>query len=92
MSLQISEQNETFYLNGKLNAATQTFFVTYFEYNLSQSKSIIINIDKVTEIDRSCLDAMRKLTINATLQHKVFSILGVGCKEIYEDFNENFVA
>ena len=53
MSLQISKQNGIFYLDGRINSTTLKSFKTYFKYNLSQSKKIIINIDNVLEIDRS---------------------------------------
>ncbi|WP_435415304.1 hypothetical protein [Polaribacter aestuariivivens] len=92
MSLQISEQNGTFHLNGKLNASTLNFFNTYFEYNLSQEKSIVVNIDKVIEIDKNGVEAFRNFTKNAFLNQKVFQIVGNGCKEIYDDFNQTNVA
>lgn len=92
MSLQISEQNGMFLLNGKINSSTLNFFNTYFDYNVSQEKSIIVNIDKVIEIDRAGLESFRNFTKNAILNHKVFSIVGNGCKEIYDDFNQTNVA
>ena len=92
MSLQISEKNGMFHLNGKINSSTLKSFITYFEYNLSHSKVVALNIENVIEIDRSGLEALRNFTIEATLKQKVFSIVGYGCKEIYDDFNQINVA
>ena len=88
MTLEISKKNEIFYLNGRLNSSTLKSFTTYFEYNLSQNKNVTINIDHVIEIDKSCLEAMRNFTKIAILKQKVFSIVGNGCKEIYDDFKQ----
>ena len=84
MSLHIFKQNGIFYLKGKINTTTLKSFITYFEYNLAQSKNIIINIDKILEIDKGGVEAIYSFTKNAILQQKVFSIVGYGCKEIYD--------
>lgn len=87
MALQISEKNGMFHLKGKINTSTLQAFNTYFEYNLSQHKSIEINIDDVKEIDKSGLEAMWNFIQIALLENKAFSIVGYGCKEIYDHFN-----
>ncbi|PWG06788.1 STAS domain-containing protein [Polaribacter aquimarinus] len=87
MSLQISEKNGMFHLNGKINSSTLNFFSTYFNYNLSQSNAIVVNIDNVKEIDRSGLEAIENFTKLALFKEKSFSIVGYGCKEIYDHFN-----
>lgn len=92
MALQISENNGTFYLNGNLNSSTLKSFTNYFTSNLSVSNSVVINIDEVVEIDKSALEAMRAFTKVAISKQKVFSIVGFGCKEIYDDFNQTNVA
>jgi len=88
MSLQISKKNGIFYLKGKINSSTLKSFITYFEYNLSQSKKIIINIDKILEIDRGGVEAIYNFTKNAILKQKVFSVIGYGCKEIYDGIEQ----
>ena len=92
MALKISELNGMFHLHGKINTTTLNSFVTYFEYKKSHYKNIVVNIDHVLEIDKCGLEAFRKFTIDAISNQKVFSIVGYGCKEIYEDFNETIVA
>lgn len=89
MALQISENNGIFYLNGNLNTATLKSFTNYFNYNLYKlNREVLVNIDKLVEIDKSGLEAIRELTKVAILKQTVFSIVGFGCKEIYDDFNQ----
>ena len=92
MSLQITEKQGTYYLKGKINASTFKAFETYFKYNLQIENKIIVNIDNVTEIDKAGLDTMRDLTKTAMLNLKTFSIIGYGCKDIYDDFNATIAA
>ncbi|CAA0153721.1 hypothetical protein R5N98_00410 [Tenacibaculum maritimum] len=92
MALQITEKNGVFYLHGKINTTTVTPFTTHFEYMITQNKKVTINIDHVIEIDRDGLKAMKKLTYIASENHKVFLIIGYGCKDIYDDFNSSQVA
>ena len=92
MTLKISKKNKIFYLNGRLNSSTLKSFITYFEYNLSRNKNVTINIDDVIEIDKSGLEAMHNFTKIAILKQKVFSIIGNGCKEIYDDFKQTNLA
>ena len=92
MSLQISNQNGIFHLNGKINTTTLSFFETYFTHNLSQLKKIVINIDDLIEIDSSGVKAIKNFMKATILEQKLFSIIGKGCKEIYDDFNQTNVA
>ena len=90
MSLQISEKNEVFYLNGKINFETTTFFKKYF-VKLNKEK-IVINIENVKQIDKEGLKAILVLINLANRNNKLFSITGYGCKEIYDYFDQMNVA
>lgn len=92
MSLKITENNGKFYLNGKLNNSTLNLFINYFEQKIAKKNNIIVNIDKVKEINKASLQAMRNFNELAILHQKQFSIVGYGCKEIYDDFNQQKVA
>lgn len=92
MALEILERNEKFYLIGKLNDSTFASFVLYFKLKLEEGNSVIVNIDEVNEISKSGLDAINALTEIALINHKIFSIVGKGCKEIYDDFDQINVA
>ncbi|KGL63831.1 STAS domain-containing protein [Polaribacter sp. Hel1_85] len=90
MSLQISEKKEVFYLNGKINFETIPFFKSYF--NSIIRDRIVVNIDNVKHIDKEGLDALFVLIKNANKNNKLFSIVGYGCKEIYDYFHQLQVA
>lgn len=92
MSLEILRKNEVFYLNGKLNTLTARSFIFHFELMIKQLNTIVINIDNINEIDKDGLEAIKKIKNLAFKKNKTFSIIGYGCKEIYDDFNHNNVA
>jgi ABC-type transporter Mla MlaB component len=92
MALKISEKNGTFLLNGTLNSTTSRSFIIHFEYIIEQSQNVVINIDGITEIDYDGLEGIKTLTAIALRQHKMFSVIGNGCKDIYQDLKCSQVA
>ncbi|AZJ31496.1 hypothetical protein SAMN05444344_2092 [Tenacibaculum mesophilum] len=92
MALQISENNGTFYLNGKINNTTVRSFIIHFEYCIEKCKNVVINIDNVNEIGVTGLNAIKTLMAIALKQHKMFSVVGYGCKEVYDHFYSSQVA
>ncbi|WP_430411077.1 STAS domain-containing protein [Kordia sp.] len=92
MALQITQQNGTFLVDGQLNSATTTSFMNHFKYIIEQQQNVVLNIDGVTEIDYDGLAGIKTLTAIALRNHKMFSVIGNGCKDIYQDFNCSQVA
>ena len=92
MALQITQQNGTFLLNGQLNSTTSRSFIIHFEYIIEQHQNVVINIDGVDEIDYDGLEGIKTITAIALRNHKMFSVIGNGCKDIYQDFNCSQVA
>lgn len=92
MALQILENNGTFYLQGDITTTTSRAFIVYFEQLLRSFKNITVNIDQVKEIDKKGVSAFKKLYINALRENKLFSVVGNGCKDIYDEFNHQEVA
>lgn len=92
MALQITAQNETFLLNGGLNLSTTRSFIIHFEHIIEQHDNIVINIDEITEIDEDGLEGIKSLIATALQNQKMFSVIGNGCKDIYQDFNCSQVA
>ncbi|CAM1333076.1 hypothetical protein [Tenacibaculum aestuariivivum] len=92
MALQITRKKGKFYLKGKLNNSTANFFVTYFQYNIKKYKKLSVNIDGVKEITRDGLTAISTLISIALKKDKSFLVVGYGCKEIYDDFDQMDVA
>lgn len=92
MALQITDQNGTFLVNGQLNSSTTQSFIIHFEEVIELHHTIVINIDGVTEIDENGLDGIKSLIAIAVQNQKMFSVIGNGCKDIYQDFNCSQVA
>ena len=92
MALQILEHNGTFYLQGNLNATTSRSFIIHFDYMIKTIKNITVNIDKVKEIDVNGVAAFKTLFATALKQQNSFSVIGNGCKDIYDEFNYYQVA
>lgn len=92
MALQITQQNGTFLLIGKLNTTTTRSFIIHFEYIIEQCQNVVVNIDEITEIDHDGLEGIKTLTAIALRNHTLFSVIGNGCKDIYQDWNCSQVA
>ncbi|AXT20360.1 hypothetical protein D7030_04365 [Flavobacteriaceae bacterium AU392] len=86
MALTIKERRGTFYIQGNINTSTASSFRTHFEHILNTYGNLTLDIDNVAEIDADGMIALRALYINAFIRKQDFSIVGYGCKEIYDDF------
>ncbi|AUC17069.1 hypothetical protein BTO06_08830 [Tenacibaculum sp. SZ-18] len=64
----------------------------YLEHYAEKLKNVVINIDKVKEIDRDGIEAIKTVWAIALKKNKKFSIRGLGCKDIYDHFGTPFVA
>lgn len=87
MSLKIVKKKNVYQLKGKINTKSVLLFLNFFTKKIDTKNVITINIDKVTEIDKSGMNAIQQLFIQASNNQKNFSIIGAGCKEIYNDFS-----
>ncbi|WP_299886037.1 STAS domain-containing protein [uncultured Lacinutrix sp.] len=92
MALQILENNGTFHLSGNLNATTSRAFIIHFEHVINSFKKVTVNIEKVKEIDTNGVAAFKTLLANALRENKLFSVIGNGCKDIYNEFNHSQMA
>lgn len=86
MALIITQEDKTITLEGALNTTTLNGFKTHFEFVLNSYKGVTLNINKVTEIDVSGMNALKAFYREAVLDHNIFFIVGNGCKDIYDDF------
>ncbi|WP_397364624.1 STAS domain-containing protein [Olleya sp. R77988] len=85
MALTIIRNNNTFLVEGKINASTASNFKTHFNITLNTLSDLTINIDNVTEIDENGVAALKVIYKNAKTWNKSFAIVGYGCKAIYEE-------
>lgn len=92
MALQILEQNGAFELHGSLTATTTKSFIIHFEHLINTVKNVTVNIDHINAIDSSGVDALKTLIAIALRTNNIFSVIGNGCRDIYEDYKSSFVA
>ena len=92
MALQIIEQNGTFELQGSLTTATTRSFIIHFEHVINTVKNVTVNIDKVKTIDVSGVDALKTLIAIGFRSNTIFSVVGNGCKDIYDDYRSTVAA
>lgn len=85
MALTILRNENTFTVEGRINASTASNFKTHFNMTLNSLKDLTIDISKVTEIDTNGVAALKVIYNNAKSWNKPFYIVGKGCKEIYEE-------
>ena len=86
MPLKISKNKSVYHLKGNVNTPDVKSFLTYFTDKINKKKKITLNIDGAEGIDKNGLNAIQQLMILATSKEKKFSIVGDGCKEIYDHF------
>lgn len=88
MPLKILKKKNVYHLKGKVITTDVTSLLNYFIKKINKKKSITLNIDETKEIDRNGLKAFQQLMSLATSKDKNFAIIGGGCKEIYDHFQE----
>lgn len=86
MALTIKENNGEFLVEGAINASTAKNFQSHCEMLMQAFGELTINIEKITEIDKNGLNALKALYDNALNFNRAFYMVGVGCKEIYDEF------
>lgn len=92
MALQILEENGTFELHGSLTTATTKSFIMHFEHMINTVKNITINIDNVNTIDATGVEALKMVMTNALRSNHIFSVIGNGCKDIYDEYKSSVTA
>lgn len=88
----ISESNGDYVIEGVINMMSAKRFQTICESLLNSNGTLTINIEQITEIDKAGLLAIRALYDNALNYNREFYMVGVGCKEIYDEFRYTVAA
>lgn len=85
MALKILRNDNTFTLEGQIDATTASSFQTHFNITLNTLENLTIDINKVTQIDAKGMNAFKVIYNNAKSWDKPFVIVGLGCKDVYEE-------
>ncbi|WP_178983239.1 STAS domain-containing protein [Winogradskyella helgolandensis] len=86
MDLEITNYNNRFQIKGALNKLNLKTFNAHFSNIFDELDSILVDIEHVNSIDRAGVMALAKLHNESITKSKKLSIIGFGCKELYEHF------
>jgi len=92
MALQITEKKGNFYIQGKITCDNVQALKLHFEYILRKRKYVTINISDVAEIDSEGVVAITQMYKYSLLSKKIFTIVGVGSKDMYDHFRNQNIA
>ena len=86
MDLQITSYNNRFQIKGALNKLNVKTFNSYFANIFDKLDEILLDIDSLESIDRAGVMALARLHNESIVKSKRLSIIGLGCKELYQHF------
>lgn len=92
MDLKITNCNNFFKVRGVLNKGNINLFKNEFENIFDRTSQITISIQGIESMDKYGVDAIAKLHEEALTRNKRLSIIGYGCKELYDHFKTDAAA
>ncbi|MDO7170878.1 hypothetical protein [Mariniflexile sp. AS56] len=92
MDLKITNCNNFFKIKGTLNKSNLEVFNAEFKNIFESVQSLTISIEEVESMDRFGVNALSDLHKKAVEQNKNLSIIGFGCKDLYNHFKTEMAA
>lgn len=92
MELKINVRNNFYKLNGNLKEEDVLFFKERILEALRSFETLTIDIDNIVSIDSKGVQALKELHYLALENQKTLSIVGLGCKELYDHFSSSEAA
>lgn len=86
MDLKITSYNNRFKIKGTLNKLSIQKFNAHFSNVFDKLDEILLDIESVESIDRAGVMALARLHNESIVKSKRLSIIGLGCKELYQHF------
>jgi anti-anti-sigma regulatory factor len=86
MDLKITNYNNRYQIKGSLNKLNLKTFNDYFSNIFDKLDDVLLDIESVESIDRAGVMALAKLHNESITKSKRLSIVGLGCKELYDHF------
>ncbi|MFC0603098.1 STAS domain-containing protein [Winogradskyella pulchriflava] len=86
MDLQITNYNNRFQIKGTLNKLNLKTFNAHFSNIFDKLDDILLDIESVESIDRAGVMALARLHNESITKSKRLSIVGLGCKDLYDHF------
>ncbi len=86
MDLRITSCNNFFKLKGILNKSNVDVFQSEFQEAFEKFNALTISVEGLESVDKHGVNALADLH-EKSLQHNIkLSIVGLGCKELYDHF------
>ena len=92
MNLTITHYNNFYKVTGVLNRQSVGLFQQEFQGVFEKLQRITISIEGLQSIDKDGVSALAKLHNESIVQNKQLSIIGFGCKDLYDHFKSNDAA
>ncbi|WP_194766619.1 hypothetical protein [Tamlana sp. I1] len=92
MDLKITNCNNFFKVKGNLNKSNVNIFMNEFNNIFETVSDLTISIMDIESMDKHGVEAISKLHNEALVKNKRFSIVGYGCKELYDHFKTEVAA
>lgn len=89
MELEITSYNNFFKMKGILNKRNLNVFKNEFSDIFDKVNTLTINIEHIEWMDKYGVEAMAALHYEALSKNKKMSIIGLGCKELYQHFKSD---
>lgn len=86
MELQITNYNNRYQIKGALNKQSIRIFNRHFANIFDRLDDVLVDIESVESIDREGVMALARLHNESITKSKKLSIIGLGCKELYDHF------
>ena len=86
MNLLIKNYQGIFYVKGKIIESNSQIFNSYVQSIFNLNQSVIINVSNVSCIDKTGINVLNSLYQKSLQKGIKFTIIGYGCKEIYDEF------
>ncbi|MFD1616397.1 hypothetical protein [Gelatiniphilus marinus] len=89
MELEITNYNNFFKMKGILNKRSLNVFKKAFRNVFEKADTLTISIEHIEWMDKCGVNALAELHYEALSRNKKMSIIGLGCKELYEHFKSS---
>jgi anti-anti-sigma regulatory factor len=92
MNLRITSCNNYFKLKGVFDKESMNVFKSEFENIFDYFSNLTINIEEIESMDSHGVNALANLHQQSIERNRKLSIIGLGCKDLYEHFKSNSAA
>jgi anti-anti-sigma regulatory factor len=92
MELRITNCNNFFKIKGTLDKNNLGLFQSEFKNIFEKVNALTISIEDIDSMDRFGVNALAELHKEAIAKNKSLSIIGLGCKDLYNHFKSEIAA